>query len=77
MRCDCPGAWGWKEPNGKRPPGRRESASDCGGKTELKIIGRDKAICRHAGLTAAGDGGCAGAAAPRGRCQRSEEGKGG
>lgn len=29
MRCDCPGSWDWKEQNGKRPPGRRESASDC------------------------------------------------
>lgn len=36
MRCDCPGSWDWKEQNGKRPPGRRESASDCSGKNGVK-----------------------------------------
>lgn len=36
MRRDCPGSWDWNEQNGKRPPGRRESASDCRGKNGVK-----------------------------------------
>lgn len=36
MRCDCPGCWDCREQNGKRPPGRRENASDCSGKSGVK-----------------------------------------
>lgn len=36
MRCDCPGCWDCRERNGKRPPGRRENASDCWGKNGVK-----------------------------------------